>query len=152
MIRRKLREQRPWKQLAVFSILGLIGRDAALQRVQSLPSKRLAAFVIRNQHANAAVADNVAHAVGRRLRIERDINSARLEHAQHADDRFHALRKKQSDAIAFIDSLFAQQVSHLVRSLFQFAISDALAAGPHRRLSPDKPSRSCSTVAAVRMP
>src|SRR5215469_9394303 len=87
-----------------------------------------------DEAAHAAVADDVADALGGGLRIERDVDGARLDHAEHGGHQFDALGRIEADAVALVDAALAQEAGQLVRTLFEFAVRESLAARGNGRL------------------
>ena len=105
-------------------------RPRNLARAQRLPThqhragqplwrQRAQALGRRHQRAHAAVLGDGRHATGRRMGVERDVDGARLEHAQHGDDRLHRLREEQPHAVAALDAALAQQARELAGAHLQ---------------------------------
>src|SRR5262249_23475060 len=78
-------------------------------------------------------------AVDGSLRIERDVDGSRFDHSEHGGNQFGALRRVKPDAVALFHPALAEKVGQLVRLLFQFAVSQSLAARGNGQLVGMKP-------------
>ena len=99
------------------------------QRRRGEPRELVGETQMRDDQGRPGVVEDVAHPIGRMVRIERHIGRARLHQGVERDIGLRAAIEQHADPVARLDAAGAEEPRHLVGALIELAVAEFGAVG-----------------------